>query len=92
MKPSFFRYLKRVGIAISILFNVLLGGNSNQTFSARNWELKRKGQFNLVSLIDLIFFLDQYHCLTSWVYWRMRKDLDKPETSTYNEDFYNGQE
>ena len=63
------RYISRVGIAFSILFNTLCNGPSNQSFSARNWELKRNGRFNVVFLIDWVFFLDKDHCLTSWIYW-----------------------
>lgn len=81
-------YLKRIGIALSVLLNVVLGGPSNQTFSARNWEWKRQNRLNLVWLIDPIFLLVQlavnrtfnlnvdlsHHCMTSWIYWRSRKD------------------
>lgn len=45
-------YFKRIGIALSVLLNVTLGGKSNQTFSARNWDRKRNGKTNLVLLID----------------------------------------
>lgn len=64
-------YLIRVGIALSVLLNVLLGGHSNQTFSARNWQWKRDKRFNLVFLID--FMLGKDHCAESWVYWRVRR-------------------
>jgi hypothetical protein len=90
------KYLSRIGIALSVLFNVILGGYSNQTFSARNWSWKRKGKWNLVWLIDgvceyilqpildfiLTFILRSdtkvslsCHCMTSWIYWRSRKDV-----------------
>lgn len=71
-------YIKRVGIAISVLFNVLLGGYSNQSFSARNYEWKKQGKRNLVWLIDYVaklVFKDTDHCLSAWVYWRTRKSL-----------------
>ena len=68
-------YFKRIGIAISVLFNVILGGYSNQTFSARNYNWKKQGKYNLVWLIDKIFFLDADHCMHSWSYWILRKDL-----------------
>jgi hypothetical protein len=88
-------YISRVGIALSVLFNVLLGGPSNQTFSARNYGWKRDGEPNLVWLIDFVFFYAGYgiqyvlkrmqsritltpqtnHCMESWVYWRVRKDV-----------------
>lgn len=64
-------YLRRVLIALSVLLNVLLGGHSNQTFSARNWQWKRDKRFNLVFLID--FMLGKNHCMESWAYWKVRK-------------------
>ena len=91
---AFFRYLGRLGIALSVLFNVLLGGPNNQTFSARNWARKRKNKLNLVWLIDtscviLAYMINKInaalkthitvdfsdHCMTSWIYWRSRKDV-----------------
>ena len=73
---SFLKYLQRIGIALSVLLNVLLGGYSNQTFSARNYAWKREGKPNLVWLIDTIFWLDPNHCLGAWSYWIVRKELD----------------
>ena len=71
-------YLKRIGIALSVLINVLLLGPSNQTFSARNYAWKREGKFNFVPIIDFIalhIFREHSHCQISWVYWRVRKDV-----------------
>ena len=65
------QYLIRVGIAISVLFSVLLGGQSNQTFSARNYMWKKQGKFNFVKIIDLVF--GKGHCSECWVYWVVRK-------------------
>lgn len=76
-----FRYLMRVGTVLSIAFNVIvLFGPSNQTTSARNWQWKRDGKFNLVFLIDMV--LGVGHCINSWVYWitylaRMEKYKEK---------------
>lgn len=70
------KYLERVGIALSVLLNVLLGGYSNQTFSARNYGWKRDGKLNLVWLIDTIFWFDKNHCLDSWSYWIVRKEIN----------------
>ena len=67
--------VKRIGIALSVLLNVLLGGHSNQTFSARNYGWKREGKPNLVWLIDTIFWFDLNHCLDAWTYWIVRKEL-----------------
>jgi hypothetical protein len=72
-------YFKRLGIAISVLFNVFLGGPSNQSFSARNYGWKKEGKPNLVFLIDFIakkVFNDPNHCLEAWVYWYTRKNLE----------------
>lgn len=73
-----YMYIRRVGIALSVLLNVILGGYSNQTFSARNYEWKRQGKPNIVWLIDGIFlhvFSDANHCMNSWSYWVIRKEL-----------------
>ena len=73
---KFTKYLKRIGIAISVLLNVLLGGESNQTFSARNYGWKKENKVNIVWFIDFIalrIFRDADHCLNSWVYWYTRK-------------------
>ena len=48
------RYLTRVAVALSVLLNVLTGGASNQTFSARNWDWKRRGLPHIVGAIDWI--------------------------------------
>jgi hypothetical protein len=65
------RYLKRILISLSILVNVILGGRSNQTFSARNHEWRRNKRPNLANSIDSL--LGQGHCLECWVNWRVRK-------------------
>lgn len=49
-------YFRRVGIALSILLNVILGGSPYQTLSARNYERKRAGKWHLVPVIDFIFY------------------------------------
>ena len=64
-------YLFRVGIALSILINVILGGSSNQTFSARNYQRKREGKRNIVKGIDKV--LGEDHCLFCWTNWKVRK-------------------
>lgn len=65
------RYITRVAIALSVLLNVVTGGASNQTFSARNWDWKRRGLPNIVGFVDLI--LGKEHCMQCWVYWKVRK-------------------
>jgi hypothetical protein len=61
-------YLYKVMIALSVLLNVILGGPSNQTFSARNWQWRVEQRINLVWLIDLICN-DQEHCEDCWKFW-----------------------
>ena len=65
------KYLERVGIAVSVLLNVVTGGASNQTFSARNWQWKKEGRWNIVWAIDLV--LGKGHCVQCWVWWKTRK-------------------
>ena len=65
------KYFTRVGTALSVLFNVVIGGPSNQTFSARNWQWKKDKKFNLVWVIDLM--LGSGHCLECWAYWKTRE-------------------
>jgi len=57
-------YLKRIGLKISRLLNTLLGGDSNQTFSARNYNWYVYDRYNLVWLIDYVF--GKGHCMRSW--------------------------
>jgi hypothetical protein len=64
-------YLVRVMTGVSMLINVVFGGNLGETVSARNWELKRNNKFNIVRLID--FVLGKDHCVISWTYYRTRK-------------------
>jgi len=64
-------YFFRVAIALSILLNVLLGGYSNQTFSARNYQRMREGRLNISGFIDRL--LGQGHCLECWTNWITRK-------------------
>jgi len=73
--PHLRKYFKRILVTLSVLFNVILGGASNQTFSARQYERKRDGQSNLVWLIDTVIFFDTDHCMMSWLYWKTTKDI-----------------
>lgn len=65
------KYGHRIFTALSVLLNVILGGNNNQTFSARNYQWHKQGKWNLVYLID--YLLGEDHCLECWVYWKVRK-------------------
>lgn len=66
-----YRYQLRVLIVLSILLNVMLGGRIHQSFSARNWDLNKRGRPNLVKVIDTILGKD--HCVSSWVHWKLRE-------------------
>lgn len=57
-------YLKRIGLTISRRLNALLGGDSKQTFSARNYNWYVYDYYNVVWLIDYIF--GKGHCMRSW--------------------------
>lgn len=69
---SFTEYIKRVGLTLSILFNVILGGDMHQTFSTRNWQRSKDKKINLVWIID--FFLGTGHCMESWIKWQIMKN------------------
>lgn len=77
LKIRTLKYLERVGIALSVLLNVILGGPSNQTFSARNYGWRKRGKPNLIWLIDFLIFWDKDHCLHSWLYWYTGKNVRK---------------
>lgn len=64
-------YIVRVSIASSVLLNVVLGGASNQTFSARNWQRKKDNKPNMVCVIDKL--IGNGHCAECWVYWKVRE-------------------
>ena len=66
-----YRYFHRIFVALSVLLNVILGGDNNQTFSARNYEWQRNELPNLCVVID--YFLGENHCLECWAYWKTRK-------------------
>ena len=64
-------YFYNVGIALSILTNVVLGGEPHQTFSARNHQRRREGRLNVAPLIDKA--LGNHHCLECWTNWILRR-------------------
>ncbi len=88
MQSPIKHYFERVGIALSILFNTLTGGPSNQTFSARNYGWKREGRYNLVYIIDLLYYYDPNHCMESWVWWYTRRDIQHELTQKIMESEY----
>ena len=85
MKNKIRTYFGRLGTAMSVLINVIFGGQSNQTISARNWESHRQGKFNISPLINLIYN-DQYHCVESWSYWKVRKSIVNVNTTNFTID------
>lgn len=78
------KYTNRVCIAFSVLLNVILGGPSNQTLSARMHQRKRDGKLHCTYLIDKIFYWEPEHCLISWSYWKVRYDVKKDESFEEN--------
>lgn len=76
-KKKTLKYLNRVLISLDTLINVVLGGELNQTYSARSWLLKKQARLNLVWLIDFIFFWDPSHCMSSYVVWFTGKNIRK---------------
>ncbi len=76
------KYFTRIGISLSVLINVIFGGKCNQTFSARNYQWKRENKFNLVYILDLLFF-DEYHCKESWIWWIVHDDLIQKNYEEY---------
>ncbi len=65
------KYIGRVLHTFSMLLNVILGGELNQTFSARNYQRKRENKKNVCFLIDIIFYYDTDHCMLSWTHWKL---------------------
>ena len=76
-KKKTLKYLNRVLISFDMMLNVILGGELNQTFSARSYLQQKRGKFNLVWLIDLIFFWDPSHCMSSYITWLTGKNIRK---------------
>ena len=64
-------YLYKVMIAVSMLVNVVFGGQIGQTLSARQHGLKRRGKANISCVIDL--FCGREHCSRCWSYWKLRR-------------------
>lgn len=56
---------------LSILLNVIWGGHSNQTTSARNYQWQKEGKPNAVWLIDKL--LGEGHCMEAWLNWTLLK-------------------
>ena len=71
------RYLFRVLKAVSILLNVIIGGPSGQTFSARNWAWRKQQRPTVVFLIDLVLGRD--HCARSWVEWQLSRQKGRAD-------------
>ena len=62
-------YIWNIIISLDQLFNVLLAGYPDETFSARTWRKARAGQWfwaGMRIIIDLLFIWDYPHCLKSY--------------------------
>jgi hypothetical protein len=75
-------YFHRLGVAFSIFVNVLLGGKSNQTFSATQHERMRNRKWHLCWLINFISRNDE-HCMESWVKWKIIHTAINKNTKSY---------
>ena len=73
-----YEYLIRIVIALSVLLNVILGGYSHQSFSARNYAWKKKGYVNFVWLIDALAFFDPNHCEQSYLLFEAMQRVHNP--------------
>lgn len=67
----FIKYVYINCISASILINTIFGGLPYQTFSARNWELKKAGYPNIVWLIDFLIWFESDHCMQCWIRWKI---------------------
>jgi hypothetical protein len=79
-------YFKRIIIATSILFNVIIGGRLNQSFSAAQWERKRNGKWHLVWLLNAIFYKEIEHCMEAWVKWKIIHQAINSRTTLYRDE------
>lgn len=64
----------QIGRASSRLFNALLGGEGDTTFSAYSYELQLRGHWTgrvRVAIVDQI--LGRGHCLDGWIWHAQRK-------------------
>ena len=68
---GFKRYVHRVTLSFSVLLNVILGGRSHQTFSARNYQWQKDSRRNVAKFIDAV--LGEGHCQDCWVHWKIRE-------------------
>jgi len=69
--------LKGVLIAADQFCNALIGGEPDETLSARAWRLRKRSCLWGFArrIIDIIFFLDSDHCETSYLSELLRKQL-----------------
>jgi len=79
-------YFKRILIASSILFNVIIGGRLNQSFSAAQHQKRRDGKANIASIIDFIFYKDIEHCMEAWIKWKIIHNAINSNTKLYKDE------
>lgn len=86
--PKIKQYFREIGteltcvlFAVSILMNVIFGGKSNQTLSARSYDRKRNNKFNFSWFFNLIFN-DASHSMDNWIAWKTYKN-ESPENFKY---------
>jgi len=65
------KYTRRVALGLTLLLNVILGGELYQSVCALHYDRMIKEKFNLVLFFDLL--LGSGHCQSSWASWQERK-------------------
>lgn len=60
---------------LSMFVNMYLGGLDNQTIGANQYERHRDGRFNIVWLLDAIWYVvdGKDHCCIEWIDWNIPK-------------------
>ncbi|MGE5862336.1 MAG: pseudouridine synthase [Nitrososphaerales archaeon] len=62
-------YLKRILLSLDQTINVLMGGQPDETISAKSWRMKDKSLgWNIARrIIDKLFWFDKDHCYSSYL-------------------------
>lgn len=72
-------YFNNILASFFAFINVLLGGPIYQSFAARNYDLRKRGKFNITFLIDVMFFVfrgRKNHCMHSWIDWTLKNTIN----------------
>lgn len=70
------KYFLNLLIGIDQLGNCILGGEADETISARCWRNRNKKYFHFLRiLVDKLFWFDDNHCEESYYTEELRKQL-----------------